>query len=111
MWLLPFVTKTDLDQAAQQADVSMETRNAFLEKLLKEHSQPGIEEQLKTMWGEWVDTNYNQESEPEARSSLGMEAKTPKDSEAEEETETAGQGNGVGAIGVGDPGAAAPVGS
>ena len=65
----------------------METRNAFsgLEKLLKEHSRTGIEEQLKTMWGEWVDTNYNQEPEPEARSSLGMEAKIPEDSGAEEE--------------------------
>ena len=49
MWLLPFVTKTDLDQAAQKVDVSVETRNAFLEKLLNVHSQPGIEEQLKTM--------------------------------------------------------------
>ena len=111
MWLLPFVTKTDLDQAAQKVVVSMETRNAFLEKLLNEHSQPGIEEQLKTLWGKWVDTNYNKELEPEARSSLGMEAKTPEDSEAEEEAETAGQGNGVGASGNGDSGAAAPEGS
>ena len=51
MWMLPFVTKTDLDTAAQKADVGMETRNAFLEKLLNEHSQPGSEEQLKTLWG------------------------------------------------------------
>ena len=65
MWLLPFVIKTDLDQAAQKADVRMETRNAFLEKLLNEHSQPGIEEQLKTLWGKWVDTNYNQQQVPE----------------------------------------------
>ena len=106
--MLPFVTKTDLDQAAQKVDVSVETRNAFLEKLLNVHSQPGIEEQLKTMWGEWVDTNYNKELEPEARSSLGMEAKTPEDSEAEDETETSGQGNGVGASGNGGSGAAAP---
>ena len=109
--MLPFVTKTDLDTAAQKADVGMETRNAFLEKLLNQHSQPGIEEQLKTMWGKWVDTNYNKELEPEAWSSLGMEAKTPEDLGAEEETETAGQGNGVGAPGDGDSGAAAPVGS
>ena len=108
MWLLPFVIKTNLDITAQKADVCMETRNAFLEKLLNEHSQPGSEEQLKTLWGKWVDTNYGKELEPEARSSLGMEAKTPEDSEAEEETETSGQGNGVGASGNGGPGAAAP---
>ena len=87
----------------------METRNAFLEKLLKQHSQPGIEEQLKTMWGEWVDTNYNQELELEARSSLGMDAATPEDLGDEEEPN--GKGNGVGAQGYGDAGAVASVGS
>ena len=105
--MLPFVTKTDLDTAAQKADVGMETRNAFLEKLLNEHSQPGIEEQLKTLWGKWVDTNYNKELEPEARSSLGMEAKTPEDLEADEETETSGQGNGVAGGASGDDGSGA----
>ena len=94
--------------SGQKADVGMETRNAFLEKLLNEHSQPGIEEQLKNLWGKWVDTNYNKELEPEALSSLGMEAKNPEDSEADEEAETSGQGNGVGASGNGGSGAAAP---
>ena len=42
MWMLPFVTKRDLEQAAQTAHVSLETRNLFLNKMLSEHSQPGI---------------------------------------------------------------------
>ena len=109
MWLLSFITMTDLGRAAQEADVNVETRNIFLDKLLLEHSQPGIEEQLKTMWGECVDTNYNQELEPEVLSSPGMEAVTPENSGAEEEIN--GQGNGVRAPGDGDTGSAAPVGS
>ena len=49
MWMLPFVTRTDLETAAKGKGVSQETRNTFLNKMLAEHSQPGAREQLKTL--------------------------------------------------------------
>jgi hypothetical protein len=58
MWMLPFVTRDDLEAAAQQADVNMETINHFLNKLLHEHGQTGIRKQLQTSWTEWVEKNY-----------------------------------------------------
>ncbi len=33
-WMLPCATNTDLNEAAKKADVSQESRNGFLQKLL-----------------------------------------------------------------------------
>ena len=49
MWMLPFVTRTDLETAAKGKNVSQDTRNTFLNKLRAEHSLPGVREQLKTL--------------------------------------------------------------
>jgi hypothetical protein len=66
MWMLPFVNMSDLDAAAQQADVSMETRNHFLNELLHEHGQQGIREQRQTLWIEWVEKIYGDEQQVQA---------------------------------------------
>ena len=79
MWMLPFVTKRDLEQAAQTAHVSLETRNLFLNKMLSEHSQPGIRNQLQTLWTAWVAKTCDEQLVPEVSGSLGMEAATPPD--------------------------------
>ncbi len=80
MWMLPFVTRSDLEAAAQQADVSMETRNHFLNKLLHEHGQTGIRKVLQTLWTEWAEKNYcSQQQEQAVAASLEMEVATPPD--------------------------------
>ena len=84
MWMLPFVTKRDLEQAAQTAHVSLETRNLFLNKMLSEHSQPGIRLQLQTLWTAWVAKTCDEQLVPEVSGSLGMEAATPPDDELSE---------------------------
>ena len=56
--MLPFVTRSDLEAAAQQADVSMETRNHLLNKLLHEHGQTGIRNQLQSLLTEWVEKHH-----------------------------------------------------
>ena len=81
--MLPFVTKRDLEQAAQTAHVSLETRNLFLNKMLSEHSQTGIRLQLQTLWTEWVAKTCDEQLVPEVSGSLGMEAATPPDSDDE----------------------------
>ena len=88
MWMLPFVTKRDLETAAQAANVSLEARNLFLNKMLSEHSQPGVRLQLHTLWTAWVVKTYDEQLVPEVPASLGMEAATtPDDEPSEEETD------------------------
>ena len=82
MWMLPFVTKTDLETAAKAKGVSQETRNTFLNKMLAEHSLPGVRDQLMTLWATWVKSNYAEEpvAVTAARASaLSMDAPTPPD--------------------------------
>jgi hypothetical protein len=50
LWMLPFVTNTDLNDSAMKADVSHESRNGFLQKLLEEHSHARARKQLKDFW-------------------------------------------------------------
>jgi hypothetical protein len=103
MWMLPFVTRSDLEAAAQQADVSMEIRNHFLNKLLHEHGQTGIRKQLQTLWTEWVEKNYGNKQQALAiTAGLDMDAATPPDDEDESSVDTAGDG-GSGGGGSGDP--------
>ena len=93
MWMLPFVTKRDLEQAAQTAHVSLETRNLFLNKMLSEHSQTGIRNQLHSLWTEWVAKTCDEQLVPEVAASLAMEAATPPDDELSEgETDEAQPG-------------------
>ena len=78
LWMLPFVTRTDLNDAAIRAHVSHEVRNNFLKALLAEHSQNGAREQLKELWSAWVDKNYASEGPPK----VSGNAPTPPDSPA-----------------------------
>ena len=81
MWMLPFVTKTDLETAAKAKGVSQETRNTFLNKMLAEHSLPGVRDQLMTLWATWVESNYADEPVAAAQSAAAhsMDAQTPPD--------------------------------
>ena len=38
LWMAPFATASDLNEACRKADVSHEERNHFLTKMLEEHS-------------------------------------------------------------------------
>jgi hypothetical protein len=58
LWMLPFATNADLNEAAKKADVSHESRDGFLQKLWRKHSIIGARQQLKELWGKWVETNY-----------------------------------------------------
>ena len=89
---ISFVTKRDLETAAQTAHISLETRNLFLNKMLSEHSQPGIRNQLQTLWTAWVAKTCDEQLVPEVSGSLGMEAATPPDEELFE----GGAGPGIG---------------
>ena len=91
--MLPFVTKRDLETAAQAANVSLEARNLFLNKMLSEHSQPGLRMQLQTLWTAWVAKTCDEQLVPEVSGSLGMEAATPPD---DDELPEGGAGLGIG---------------
>jgi hypothetical protein len=85
MWMLPFVTVSDLNAACKRADVSHETRNNFVQKMRDEHSAPGSRGQ-KALWSAWVRHYYAALAAAPVRSGggrLSMEAKTPDDSEGE----------------------------
>ncbi len=82
---------THLNEVCKTADVSHETRNIFLQKLLAEHSGKGSREQLKDVWTKWVATNYQAISEEsEGGGKLGMDAATPDESEEEDDAAASG---------------------
>ena len=86
MWMLPFVTVTDLNEACKKADVSHETRNLFLQKMLAEHSAIGSREQLKELWVDWVVNHYPMvmaDQDEAGGRKLIMDAATPPDSDEE----------------------------
>ena len=87
LWMAPFATASDLNEACKRADVSHEERNNFLTKMLDEHSAPGSREQLKKLWSEWVKEKYPSTAEESA--TPGKEtgdgyAETPEPSDGEE---------------------------
>ncbi len=93
--MLPFITSTrsNLEAAAKQADVSMEARNHFLNKLLHEHGRPGIRNQLHTLWTAWLEKTYCDEQKvPAVAASLEEEAATPPDHDDEASTTASGCG-------------------
>ncbi len=61
MWMLPFATVSDLNDACERADVSHAPRNTFLQKLNAEHSAQGSREQLMTLWLAWLRQHYAQQ--------------------------------------------------
>ncbi len=65
LWILLFATNTDLNEAAKKADVSHESRNCFLQKMLGEHSIIGARQQLKELWGKWVETMVQLDLNPQ----------------------------------------------
>ena len=82
--MLPFVTKTDMLEACKKGNVSLDTRNNFMQALLEEHKAPGSRDQLKELWTEWLDKYYVSETVGDASAELAGRAETPPDSEAEE---------------------------
>jgi hypothetical protein len=81
LWLLPFATNTDLNEAAMKADISHDSRNGFLQKLLGEHSIMGARQQLKELWGKWIEKNYGAAGPESTGRGYGAEAETPEDSD------------------------------
>ena len=55
LWLSPFSTSTDLEEAAKIADISLDRRSGFLKTLRDEHSLPEAQAQLWKLWKEWLD--------------------------------------------------------
>ena len=85
LWMAPFATATDLNEACRRADVSHEERNNFLTKMLDEHSAPGSREQLRKLWSEWVKEQYPSTAEESATPGrVTGDAETPEGSDAEE---------------------------
>jgi hypothetical protein len=76
LWMLPLVTRTDLNDTTTRAHVSHEVRNSFLKVLLADHSQNGACEQLKQLWSAWVDKNFASA----APTKVAGSAPTPPDS-------------------------------
>ena len=91
LWMAPFATATDLNEACRRADVSHEQRNHFLTKMLDEHSAPGSREQLRTLWSQWVKEKYPTRAEEDENS--GKKAKTAAETPEGSETEEAEEGN------------------
>lgn len=84
LWMAPFATATDLNEACRRADVSHETRNRFLTKMLDEHSAPGSREQLRKLWSDWLKEQYPTTAEEGAnRERMMNEAETPEVSDEE----------------------------
>ncbi len=92
LWMAPFVTVGDLNEACRRADVSHEERHAlaFLTKMLDEHSAPGSREQLRALWSHWVKEQYpSLPTQPEERGNGGRgrmsnQAETPEGSNEEQ---------------------------
>ncbi len=78
---VPFATNTNLNEAAQKADVSHESRNGFLQKLLGEHSIHGARQQLKELWGKWIETHYGAAGPESTGRGYSAEVETPEDSD------------------------------
>jgi hypothetical protein len=80
LWMQPFATNSDLNEAATKADISHESRNGFLQKRLDEHSISGGRQQLKELWGKWIEKNYGAAGPESTGRGYGAEAETPEDS-------------------------------
>jgi len=88
LWMAPFSTASDLNEACRKADVSHEERNDFLTMMLDEHSAPGSREQLRRLWSQWVTEKYpTSAAEEDANSGKKKgtgSVPTPEGSETEE---------------------------
>ena len=54
LWMIPFSTATDLEDAAVCADCSLDRRSAFLQSLRDEHALPEARAQLLSLWSAWI---------------------------------------------------------
>ena len=77
LWMLPFTTKTDLEAAAKQADVSVERRTAFLNTIRDEHSLPHARAQLQSLWSTWLENNYPDDAADGDGGISNQRARTP----------------------------------
>ena len=75
--MLPFVTKSDMIEACKKGNVSLDTRNNFMQTLLEEHKAPGSRDQLKELWTEWLDKYYVSEAVGDANEAITGRAATP----------------------------------
>ena len=82
LWMLPFTTKTDLEESAKQADVSVERRSDFLERIRAEHSHPGARAQLQELWSHWLKRKYP--GHEDGRISIPQAATPPDDEDTAE---------------------------
>ena len=82
LWMLPFTTKTDLEESAKQADVSVERRSVFLERIRAEHSHPGARAQLQELWSHWLKRKYP--GHEDGRISIPQAATPPDDEDTAE---------------------------
>ena len=91
LWMAPFATASDLNEACRKADVSHVDRNDFLTMMLDEHSAPGSREQLRRLWSQWVTEKYpTSAAEEDANSGEkkgNNSVQTPEGSETEEAEE------------------------
>ena len=89
LWMAPFATASDLNEACRKADVSHVDRNDFLTMMLDEHSAPGSREQLRRLWSQWVKEKYPRRAEEDANSGKKLKnaVQTPEGSETEEAVE------------------------
>ena len=85
--MLPFVTKSDMIEACKKGNVSLDTRNNFMQALLEEHQAPGSRDQLKELWTEWLDKYYVSVPVGDASGRITGRAATPPDSGGEEEAD------------------------
>mmetsp|Transcript_52038 Transcript_52038/g.108692 ORF Transcript_52038/g.108692 Transcript_52038/m.108692 type:complete len:383 (-) Transcript_52038:61-1209(-) len=79
LWMLPFSTKTDLEDAAKHSGVSVESRNAFLKTLSDEHSLPEARAQLETLWTDWLARKYPEAAAVEGAAHQGVATPTEED--------------------------------
>ena len=86
-WMLPCVTKTDMNDACKRANVSHVSRNNFLQMLLDEHKAPGSRDQLKELWTEGLDKYYVSETVGDASGEIAGRAADPHVSGGEEEVD------------------------
>jgi hypothetical protein len=77
--MLPFSTKTDLEDAAKHAGVSVDGRNAFLKTLCDEHSLPEARAQLETLWTDWLARKYPAAAAVESAAHQGVSTPTEED--------------------------------
>ena len=79
LWMLPFSTKTDQEDAAKYAGIPVDDRNSFLKTLCDEHSLPEARAQLETLWTHWLARTYPAAAPVEGPPHAGVATPTEDD--------------------------------